>query len=145
MIKGNNAGLGLLVLRVVIGIIFLNHGLGKFIGPPFAGGGMAPFAGLLTNLGFPLPAAFARFGASRETFGGLALIIGTGVPIAALLLAVEMVIGAWKVHLAHGFDVFHFGDAAARGYEYNLALIGALLALVFGGPGILALQLRPKH
>jgi len=133
-----------MVLRVVFGIIFLNHGLGKLIGPPFAGAGMAQFKELLTSLGFPAPVLVAWFGAGLETLGGLALILGAGVSIAALLLAIEMVIGAWKVHLGHGFDVFHFGDATARGYEYNLALIGGLVALVLGGPGILAVQLKPK-
>jgi len=145
ILKGTNAGLGLLLLRVALGIIFVMHGLGKLVGPPFVGGGMEVWIGFVTGLGFPVPVAVAWFGALLETLGGVALMIGAGVPVAALLLAIEMAIGAWKVHIAHGFDVFHFGDAAARGYEYNLALIGGLLALVFGGPGILALQLRPKQ
>lgn len=142
--RGNNAGLGLFVLRVVIGIIFLNHGLGKLLGPPFAGTGIGQFEGLLASLHFPAPTALAWAGAFLETLGGLALIIGAGVSVAALLLGIEMVIAVLKVHLSHGFDVFHYGDAMARGYEYNLALLGGLAALVLGGPGILAVQLKPK-
>lgn len=143
--RSNNPGTGLFVLRVVLGIIFLNHGLGKFIGPPFVGHGIDAFAGYLATLGFPSATALAWLVACLETLGGAALILGAGVSIAALLLAVEMVIAVWKVHLVHGFDVFRYGDATARGYEYNLALLGGLVALVLGGPGILAVQLRPKH
>lgn len=50
-----------------------------------------------------------------------------------------------KVHLPHGFDVFRYGSPDARGYEYSLTLLIASLAIVIGGPGILALRLKPGN
>jgi len=55
-------------------------------------------------------------------------------------VAIQVFIGGLLVHVPHGFDVFHFGDPMARGYEYSLALIGALLCVTFAGPGNWALQ-----
>src|SRR2546425_9483146 len=54
--KGNNPALGLFILRVVVGVVFLMHGLGKLIGPPFPGPGMAGWTGMLRDvLHFPVP------------------------------------------------------------------------------------------
>jgi len=124
--KWHNPGLGLFILRVALGIIFLMHGLGKLIGPPFDGPGMAGWTGMLRDvLHFPAPTLMAFVGMLVETLGGLALLLGLGVQIAAILVAIQ---------------VFHFGDPMARGYEYSLALIGALLCVTFAGPGNWALQ-----
>jgi uncharacterized membrane protein YphA (DoxX/SURF4 family) len=51
-----------------------------------------------------------------------------------------MVVAGIKVHLPHGFEVFHFGDPMARGYEYNLALIVLLLGVILLGPGPLSVD-----
>ncbi len=139
--KWHNPGLGLFILRVALGIIFLMHGLGKLIGPPFDGPGMAGWTGMLRDvLHFPAPTLMAYVGMLVETLGGLALLLGIGVQIAAILVAIQVFIAALLVHVPHGFDVFHFGDPMARGYEYNLALIGALLCVALAGPGNWALQ-----
>src|SRR2546430_8085541 len=141
IMKWHNPGLGLFILRVALGIIFLMHGLGKLIGPPFDGPGMAGWTGMLRDvLHFPAPTLMAFVGMLVETLGGLALLLGLGVQIAAILVAIQVFIGGLLVHVPHGFDVFHFGDPMARGYEYSLALIGALLCVTFAGPGNWALQ-----
>src|SRR5207249_1381594 len=58
--KGNNPALGLFILRVVVGVVFLMHGLGKVIGPPFPGPGMAGWSGMLRDvLHFPVPGLMA--------------------------------------------------------------------------------------
>jgi len=121
--KGNNPALGLFILRVVVGVVFLMHGLGKLIGPPFPGPGMAGWTGMLRDvLHFPVP--------------GLALILGIAAAPVGWLLALYMVIAAVTGgHFAAGFDVFHFGDPMRRGYEYNLTLIAASLCVALGGPG----------
>lgn len=145
MLRGGNAGLGLFVLRVVTGLIFLNHGLGKLIGPPFAGPGMDGAIGFFGSLGLPAPVAAAWGVALLETLGGLALILGVAVPIFGLLFAIEMAVAAVKVHIPAGFEVYHFGDPTARGYEYVLTLAAVCVALALGGPGIMAVQIRPRH
>jgi len=140
--KGSNPGIALLLLRLVVGIVFLNHGLGKLLGPPFAGGGMDGWIAFATQIGLPSPVALAWLWVAIETLGGLALILGTGTGVAGLLLAVGMLVAIVKVHLTHGFDVFRYGDPNARGYEYSLTLFVASLAIAIGGPGILALRLK---
>ena len=139
--RGNNPALGLFILRVVVGIVFLMHGLGKLIGPPFPGPGMAGWSGMLGDvLHFPVPGLMAWVSMLIETLGGLALIVGFGASAMGWVLAVYMVIAAVTAgHVAAGFDVFHFGDPMKRGYEYNLTLIAASLCVAVGGAGSWAL------
>ncbi len=141
----NNPSLGLFLLRVVVGFILLMHGLGKLIGPPFPGPGMQGFIGYLGSIHYPLPTLLGYVGMLIETLGGLAFLFGVGLTPVGLVTAVYFFIALVTVHLANGFDVFHYGDPMKRGYEYTLLLLIACLTLAFTGPGILALQLKPKQ
>ncbi len=141
----NNPSLGLFLLRVVVGFILLMHGLGKLIGPPFPGPGMQGFIGYLGSIHYPLPTLLGYVGMLIETLGGLAFLFGVGLTPVGLVTAVYFFIALVTVHLTNGFDVFHYGDPMKRGYEYTLLLLIACLTLAFTGPGILALQLRPKQ
>ena len=140
----NNPGLGLFLLRVVVGFILLMHGLGKLIGPPFPGPGMQGFIGYLGSIHYPLPTLLGYVGMLIETLGGLAFLFGVGLTPVGLLTAVYFFIALVTVHLANGFDVFHYGDPMKRGYEYTLLLMIACLSLAFTGPGMGAVQLKPK-
>lgn len=141
----NNPSLGLFLLRVVVGFILLMHGLGKLIGPPFPGPGMQGFIGYLGSIHYPLPTLLGYVGMLIETLGGLAFLFGVGLTPVGLVTAVYFLIALVTVHLTNGFDVFHYGDPMKRGYEYTLLLLIACLTLAFTGPGILALQLKPKQ
>ena len=141
----NNPGLGLFLLRVAVGCILLMHGLGKLIGSPFPGPGMQGFIGFLGALHYPATTLLGYVGMLIETLGGLAFLLGVGLTPVGLLTAVYFFIALLTVHLANGFDVFHYGDPMKRGYEYTLLLLIACLSLAFTGPGILALQLKPKQ
>jgi putative oxidoreductase len=136
--RAYNPSTGLFVLRIVVGFIFLMHGLGKLIGPPFLGPGMGGWEGMVAGLGLPLPGVLAWLAMLVETLGGIALILGSAVSITALLLIGDMLVAIWKVHLANGLN------NGSGGYEYNLVLIGALACLMLGGPGIMAVQVRPR-
>ena len=127
MLGGRNPGLGLALLRVVTGLIFLMHG-----GPKLAGG-IEGAAALLGSLGIPLSGVAAWGVALAETLGGACLIAGLFVTPFALLLAGHMLAGIFLVHLANGFYVVGPGQG---GYEFNLLLIAALLTLVLAGSGI---------
>ena len=141
----HNPGLGLFLLRVVVGFILVMHGLGKLIGPPFPGPGMQGFIGYLGSLHYPLPTLLGYVGMLIETLGGLAFLFGVGLTPVGLLAAVYFFIALVTVHLSNGFDVFHYGDPLKRGYEYTLLLLTACLSLAFTGPGILSVQLKPKQ
>jgi len=113
--------LGLLVLRVALGAIFLTHGYPKLT---HSGTHMQD---MFVQHG--LPAQFAYVAGVLETFGGLLLMLGLFTRAAALLLAVEMSVAIVKVHGVHGVMALHE-------YEFPLALGCACLALATVGAGL---------
>jgi putative oxidoreductase len=136
MFRTTNAGLGLFILRVMIGLIFLFHGLGKLIGPPFVGGGIDGTAGFFGQIGIPMPIIAAWAIALLETVGGLALILGVAVPLFGLLLAIDMAVAILKVTIKKGL---------IPGSEFELVLLAGCVCLVLAGPGIMAVQIRPRQ
>lgn len=113
-----------LVGRVVIGAVFIAHGLQKFL--VWGIGGTAESFG---QVGIPLPAVSAWVAALVETVGGAALLLGIGLPVAGVLLALNMLGALVFYHLPHGF----FVSDADGGIEYVLVLAAAALALGFRG------------
>src|SRR5258708_18230647 len=122
----------LLVVRVIVGIIFVAHGAQKLFGV-FGGPGLAamvqpPPTGM-GLLGYPVTIG--------EFFGGLGLIVGFLSRFSAASLIVIM-LGA--IHLVHFKKGFFMGvDPMARGFEYNLALLGLLAPILIAGPGRITL------
>lgn len=134
MKKGVNPQLGLAILRVVLGVIFIAHGA-----PKLFAGGMEGTVGFFASLGIPLPLIAAWLIALLEFVGGIALILGFFVTPVALLLIVHMLAGIVLVHAPNGFYVIGGGQG---GIEFNLVLAAAALMLVFGGPGLAAIDSR---
>ncbi|MFQ5690645.1 MAG: DoxX family protein [Gemmatimonadota bacterium] len=130
MERGLNPGLGLALLRVVLGVTFVTHGTPKLFGGV---GGVAEF---LAGLGVPAPTLAAWLLASLESFGGILLILGLLVTPVALLLLVEMAMGILLVHGQAGWYVIGPEARPPGGVEFNVVLIASLLALVFAGPGV---------
>ncbi|MCA9389475.1 MAG: DoxX family protein [Candidatus Magasanikbacteria bacterium] len=116
---------GLLILRVVIGAIFISHGYGKLTGSP----SLEMFSGMLGGMGIPAPMFFAWVVALTELLGGIALVLGIFVKPAAYLLAFVMLVALGKVK---GFAIFGKG-------EIDFALLGATLAIAMMGSGKYAL------
>ena len=112
--------IGLLALRVALGVIFVYHGYPKLMGDTqrtaqfFASIGLAPF--LVAVVGIV------------ELFGGVLLLLGLFTRVAAALLAGTMAVAIWKVHLGKGI-------LAVSEYEFAMALGGAALALATTGAG----------
>jgi putative oxidoreductase len=115
------------------------HGLGKLVGAPFAGGGIEGTIGFFASVGIPMPAVMAWVVALVEAVGGLALILGVAVPVFAAALAINMAVALLTVHLSKGFSV------SGGGYEFVLTLLAGSVCLCFAGPGVLAVQLKPKN
>lgn len=136
MLGGRNPGLGLFILRVVIGFIFVMHGWPKLAG------GIPDTAAFLGSLGVPLAGVAAWGIALLETLGGASLIVGLFVAPAALLLAAHMLAGIFLVHLANGFYVVGPGQG---GIEFNLLLVAGLLVLLLAGSGIATLASRVQE
>ncbi|MEV7006516.1 DoxX family protein [Streptosporangium sp. NPDC051022] len=121
--------IALLLARIGVGVIFVVHGWQKFFTM-----GLSGTSGFFQQIGIPLPSLAAPVVAVVELVGGIALILGVALPIAGVLLVLDMLGAILFVHVANGFDV------AQGGYEFALALIAALLAVAFGGGGMLALD-----
>ena len=116
---------GLLVLRIALGIIFFSHGYPKVA---HLGAGMQDFF-----IQHGLPGYFVYISGVLEVFGGMLLVLGLFTRVAALALAIEMVVAIWKVHSSHGYLAVHE-------YEFPLVLATACFALSTVGAGLLSLD-----
>jgi putative oxidoreductase len=115
----------LLIVRVIAGIIFMAHGAQKMFGW-FDGPGLAAVVEGMGPLGY--------FVAVGEFFGGLGLVVGFLSRFSAAALIVIMLGAIATVHGANGFFM------SAKGFEYNLALIGLMAPTLVLGPGAYALS-----
>lgn len=128
MRKPLNPRLGQMILRIVLGLIFVAHGGAKLFGD----GGPGSIAGNLGSLGIPIPTLTAWLITLFEFVGGMFLIVGLAVVPTAILLAIHMLMGIILVHAPNGFWVVGPGT---NGIEFNLLLIAGLLSILLGGPG----------
>ena|SRR5438477_397119 len=124
---------GMFIVRLALGIIFIAHGGQKVFGW-FGGPGLAATVTGFTGMG--IPAFFAYLASFTEFFGGVAVLIGLLSRLGALGLAVVMIVAVAKVHFKNGF----FLGGPTPGYEYNIALVAMALAIAIGGPGRIALS-----
>ena len=118
---------GLLVLRIVAGVVFFMHGYQKL----FDNGISATQTGF-DMMGAPLPDVTAVIVTFLELVGGIALIAGVMTRVVAALLAVDMVAAFAIVHQENGFF------AANGGFELVLLLAGVAVTLVVTGAGAYA-------
>jgi putative oxidoreductase len=125
--------IGLLLLRLVVGLTLAAHGAQKLFGW-FGGGGLEPAGQALATLGFQPGRRHAFMAGLVEAGGGLSLALGFLTPLGAALAFSVMLIATVSVHIKHGF----FNTSG--GYEYNLVLGVAGLTVAFTGPGALSLD-----
>src|ERR1700736_2533629 len=105
--------LGLLVMRVVLGLTFMAHGSQKLFGW-FGGSGIKGITDMLRKLGVAHPVPLAWMAALSEFGGGLFVRLGLLTPLAAGLIISAMLVAIATVHAKNGF--FN----GNRGYEFNL-------------------------
>ena len=120
--RGSLNEIGLLALRVTIGLVFIMHGGQKLFVK-----GLPSVAGFLGSLGMSPPEFWAVTLTAAELAGGAALVIGALTRFAALTLSVTMIVAIATVLWTKGFFL--------PGYEFALTLLVASLALALTGPG----------
>ena len=120
--------LGILVLRLGLGIMFMAHGLQKTFGA-FGGPGIKAFSEMLSGLKMAPPLFWAYVAAYTELLGGLFLVIGLQTRLSAAMLLVLIVTAAITVHLKKGFFLSN------GGFEYTFIIACVCLALILSGPG----------
>lgn len=122
-----NPPLAHLMLRVVLGALFMAHGYPKLF-KNFSG-----TAGWFDSIGLRPGKFWVLVVGSVEFFGGLALILGIWVEIVGLLLAIQMFVAMWKVK---------WGKASLTGeggWELDLIYLATALAIAMMGPGVYTL------
>jgi putative oxidoreductase len=117
-----NADIALLLLRAVLGIVMLAHGVPKLL--HFSG-----VAQGFGHMGVPAPTLAAAFATLAEAGGGLLMLLGVLTDIAGVLFAIDMLGAIIFVHAAKGFS------AGNGGYEFPLVLLTMAVAIALMGPG----------
>jgi putative oxidoreductase len=125
--------IGRLLLRVVVGGFFVGHGTQKLFGW-FGGYGLDGTAGFFEQLGLRPGKRHAIAAGAAEAGGGALLVAGLATPAAASVLTATMLTAIHRVHLKNG------PWSTNGGYEYNVVLIAAVLALAEVGPGDVSLD-----
>lgn len=120
--------LGLLVIRVVVGLLFVGHGTQKLFGW-FGGHGLKGTAGFMESLGMRPAKQHALAAGAAEAGGGVLLALGLVTPLAAAALIAVMVVAIATVHAKNGVWL------TENGYEYNLVLATVAFAVTAIGAG----------
>lgn len=128
LITTTRTDVGLTILRVATGAIFVAHGAQKIFVYGFAG-----VSGAFQGMGIPFPGITGPLTGLVELFAGLALVVGLLTRLAGFGLAITMLGAIAFVHLAAGFF-------APTGFEFPLALLAATSALAFTGAGRFSLD-----
>ena len=117
--------LGLLLLRLCLGLFLAYHGYNKV----FGGGGLKGTSAWFGSIGMKWPAWQARIAAATEIGAGLLLAIGLLTPLAAAGVIGIMVVAIVVAHAKVGFFVF----LPNQGWEYCATIaIGALAVGTMG-------------
>jgi len=124
LLASNNNDIAPLILRLILGVIFIGHGWGKLFGE----GNPAGFAGWLGSMGLEPSYLLAVAAGLAETLGGALLIAGLFTRAAASSLVIVMLVAIGFVHLDAGM----FGKG---GYEFQLLLLAGVISLLIQGAG----------
>ncbi|AJY74677.1 DoxX family protein [Paenibacillus beijingensis] len=125
--------LGLLLIRVIVGVLFIGHGAQKLFGM-FGGYGPKGTGGWMESVGIRPGVAMAVFAGLLELIGGALFTVGLLTPVAALLIALTMLGAIVKVHGPNGLW------ATANGYEYPLVLLVVVIGVALIGAGAYSLD-----
>jgi putative oxidoreductase len=130
------------VLRLAVGAVFVAHGAQKLFGV-WGGGGPEGTAAFFGQIGLNPAYPLALAAGVTELIGGLMLMIGAYTLFAAVALLVVQGVAVWKVHYLNGFFL-NWGLTPDRGhgFEFNLVLIAALVALMLTGAGAFSIDRR---
>jgi putative oxidoreductase len=115
---------GLLILRVVLGLAFIQYGLTK-VGHPLS---------WAEPLAIGLPSFIQPLTPLAELGGGILLLVGLLTPIAAIGIAIDMLFAVILFIAPHGGMIW-ISPAPKLTFEKNIFYEAGALALLFCGPG----------
>lgn len=119
---------GAVILRVILGALFLIHGIVKFQG------GIENIVGWFESIGLP---GFMAYGVALvEIAGGIALIIGLATRLVSVIISLLMIGAILKVKLSVGI----LGNGQMAGYELDLAFLAMAIFLAINGSKVLSVS-----
>ncbi|MBY0596250.1 DoxX family protein [Bacillus bingmayongensis] len=120
--------IGLLIIRLIIGITFMGHGTQKLFGW-FGGHGLKGTGGWMESIGLR-PGVFMAFMAgATELLGGFLFAAGILTWVGSLFIVGTMLVAIFTVHGKNGYWV------TQNGVEYNMILIAIAVGVALTGPG----------
>jgi putative oxidoreductase len=128
-----SSDLGLLILRLVVGLTMAAHGAQKAFGW-WKGSGPAGWYEVMVRMGFRPAKAWGLASIGAELVGGLLFALGLFTPLAAMALVGQSTVIIFKAHWARGF----WGRDG--GYEFPLSLAAGVVAILGTGAGALSLD-----
>ena len=127
------AGLGLLIARLVLGLLMAAHGSQKLFGW-FGGYGLRTTGEFFVQLGFRPGRLFATAASVGEVVSGLLVAFGFLGPVGPALMISVMLVAAMSVHWQHGLF------ATSNGIELPLLYATGAFGLALVGPGVYSLD-----
>ena len=128
-------------LRLIVGFGFFMHGFAKLSRGPES------FVNVLVALHVPWPHIMGWLTILIELAGGLLVLMGIGVRLAAVPLSAVLLTAIFTVHLRYGFSSIKLlavtsagAEFGPPGYECPLLYLACLATLVVGGPGPLSIR-----
>lgn len=125
-----NTDLALLVLRVAVGGVVMQHGLLK-LGLVGAGGSVKGVAGWFEGMGLRPGLFWALVAIAAEAGGGVLMVLGLGGPLGPAFLAGDMVVVTFVAHTPQGF----WAGGGKVGWEFPAPLAAAAFAVALLGNG----------
>src|SRR5687767_5268923 len=119
---------GLLLARMVFGLVMAAHGSQKLFGW-FGGYGLAGTGGFFESLGFRPGRLFAAAAGVSEIVGGLLLALGLLGPLGPAMIIAVMIVATATVHWPHGLF------AQNNGFEVPLLYAAGAAAIALIGNG----------
>jgi putative oxidoreductase len=120
-----NHDVALLILRLALAGVLLYHGLPKVMNFGATVGGFQ-------SMHLPAPSLTAGFAVLAEVVGGLLILLGVAVDLAAILVIIDMLGAIVFVHGPNGFDF------TKGGWEHPFTVLVMALVLALAGPGRMA-------
>ncbi|QHW31245.1 DoxX family protein [Paenibacillus rhizovicinus] len=120
--------LGLLIIRLAVGLTLAGHGAQKLFGW-FGGFGLKATGSWMDSMGIRPGLVVALLAGLAELTGGLLFSLGLGLPLAATLIVLPMLGAIAAVHIRHGYWV------RQNGIEYNVIIIAAAVGIALVGAG----------
>ncbi|QHE50813.1 DoxX family protein [Pontibacillus sp. HMF3514] len=124
---------GLLIIRLAVGLTFVGHGAQKLFGM-FGGHGLKGTGGFFDSIGIKPGYTMALLAGLFEFIGGGLFALGLLTPLGALFIVLTMLGAIVKVHAPNGYW------NTAQGYEYNFILIVIAIGVALIGAGSYSLD-----